>query len=155
MPSNGTFTGVWFSPQYGRMDLMQQGASVVGEYTKDERHGRLQGYAKGDVLRFEWHERREMIVGRPIETRGRGYFRYVVDADGDHKLVGEWGHDDDEIGGGPWNGVKSKKLKPKLTTDGNGPPVRSSGGESDSSSGEGTGDSQLNDNSSGDSLNDL
>jgi len=115
MPSGGSFTGVWFSPQYGRMDMVQNGSSVIGRYVKDERKGDIQGTVEGNVLRFEWRERRELVSGRPTITRGRGYFRYAIDANGEHKIVGEWGHDDDEVGGGPWNAVKSRRLQPNLS----------------------------------------
>ena len=76
MPSGGSFTGVWHSPQYGRMQMVQTGSSVIGEYEKDERTGRIQGTARGNVMRFEWSEEREMVAGVPLRTRGRGYFRY-------------------------------------------------------------------------------
>jgi len=132
MPEGGSFTGVWFSPQYGEMHIRQEGSTALGRYTKDERVGRLQGRVEGDVLRFEWSEARELIVGRPVQTRGHGYFRIVKDdAEGTWKLVGEWGNDAAERGGGPWNAVKSKTRKPDLDRDGN---ARSSG--SSGSSGE-------------------
>jgi len=121
MPRGGTFTGVYFSPQYGRMEMVQSGRSVIGEYSKDDRSGRLEGYAVGNLLRFEWTEKRELISERPTVTKGKGYFRYLEDADGDHKLVGEWGHELDELGGGPWNAVKSKRLKPKMLQEGRAP----------------------------------
>ncbi len=114
MPATGSFTGVYFSPQYGRMDIAQNGQTVVGEYTRDERRGQIQGLAVGNVLRFTWTEKRELVVGRPTISTGKGYFRYIIDRDGNHKLLGEWGHDQSEVGGGPWNAVKSKKLAPKL-----------------------------------------
>jgi len=115
MPEGGTFTGVWFSPQYGEMHIRQNGATAIGRYTKDERVGRLQGNVEGDVMRFEWSEKRELIVGRPVQTRGHGYFRIVKDdVENNWKLVGEWGNDAAERGGGPWNAVKSKTRKPEL-----------------------------------------
>lgn len=125
MPSGGNFTGVWFSPQYGEMHMVQTGSQVVGEYTKDERRGRLQGTVQGDLMRFQWEEQREMVQGRPLVTRGRGYFQYSIGPDGDHYIQGEWGHDDNELGGGPWNGVKSRNRRPQLSTDRG----RSGGGE--------------------------
>jgi len=127
MPQGGSFTGVWFSPQYGEMHMIQNGGSVIGEYTKDERRGRIQGTVEGDVLRFEWDERRELVQGLPSTTRGRGYFRYAIGQDGHHNVLGEWGHDDAEVGGGPWNAVKSRRRQPRLSTD-------TSGGSSESSS---------------------
>lgn len=119
MPEGGTFTGVWFSPQYGEMHIQQTGSSAVGRYTKDEREGRIQGQVEGDVMRFEWTEERELIVGRPVETKGHGYFRIVKDdVENTWKIVGEWGHDDADRGGGPWNAVKSKSRKPELGGEG-------------------------------------
>lgn len=119
MPAGGSFTGVWFSPQYGEMHIRQDGATAIGRYTKDERVGRLQGSVEGDIMRFEWAERRELIVGRPVQTKGHGYFRIVKDtAEDTWKLVGEWGHDAAETGGGPWNAVKSKTRRPELDGEG-------------------------------------
>src|SRR5689334_7488938 len=78
MPQGGSFTGVWHSPQYGEMQMVQTGNSVVGEYTKDERSGTLQGTVQGNVMRFEWSEERELVAGRPVITRGHGYFVYAI-----------------------------------------------------------------------------
>ena len=116
MPAGGNFTGVWFSPQYGEMNIVQTGTTVLGEYAKDERHGRIEGTVRGDVMHFQWTEFRELIRGRPITTRGRGYFHYVIDGD-DHQIQGEWGQDQNEVGGGPWTGVKAKRRHPHLSTD--------------------------------------
>ena len=138
MPRGGSFTGVWFSPQYGRLDMRQEGQSVIGEYAKDERTGRIQGIARGRVMRFQWTEKRELVSGMPRKTTGRGYFEYILDSDGDHKLRGEWGHDRAETGGGPWNAVKSKKSLPRLSFD------------SDSSEDAEEGDSELSEAEEGD-----
>jgi hypothetical protein len=126
MPQGGSYTGVWHSPQYGEMQMVQTGNAVVGEYTKDERHGRLQGSVRGNVMRFEWSEEREMVAGHPITTRGRGYFRYAVGPDGDHYLQGEWGVDENMAGGGPWNAVRDRRRQPQINASGGG---TTSGGE--------------------------
>jgi hypothetical protein len=120
MPAGQTFTGVWHSPQYGEMQMVQTGNQVVAEYIQDERRGRIQGTVQGDLLRFEWSERRELVAGRPVTTRGRGYFRFVVGDDTDSYIVGEWGHDDNETGGGPWRGVRDRRRRPRLSTDSGG-----------------------------------
>jgi hypothetical protein len=125
MPEGGNFTGVYFSPQYGEMNLIQNGNAVVGEYKHEMRSGKIQGEVEGDLLRFGWSENKAMVSNRPQEAKGRGYFRYVVDpSNGDHVLKGEWGLGDQEVGGGPWNGYKAKNKEPRLSTE-------SSGGESD------------------------
>lgn len=153
MPQGGSFTGVWHSPQYGEMHMVQTGSSVVGEYTKDERRGRIQGTTQGNVMRFEWSEERELVAGRPITTRGRGYFRYAVGDDGDHYIRGEWGHDSNMSGGGPWNAVRDRRRQPRVgagTTETGGESdveefdTAEGGGESGSSeSGSGSGDDSL------------
>ena len=127
MPEGGSFTGVYHSPQYGEMHMVQTGDQVIGEYTKDEREGRINGTAEGNMLRFEWVESRKLVSNKPTVTKGRGYFLYKIDVtNDDHVLQGEWGHGDDETGGGPWNAWKSKHSQPRLSgSDG-----ESSGGES-------------------------
>lgn len=125
MPDNGTFTGVYHSPQYGEMNLIQNGSAVAGEYKQEMRRGKIQGEAEGDLLRFEWTEYKAMVSNRPQETRGHGYFKYKVDPNnGDHVLMGEWGLGDNEAGGGQWNAYKQKNKEPHLSSE-------SSGGESE------------------------
>jgi hypothetical protein len=131
MPPEGSFTGVYFSPQYGEMHVVQNGNAVVGQYTKDERAGKIQGEAEGDLMRFQWTESRAMVSNRPQQTRGHGYFRYMVDAsNGDHVLKGRWGLGDDDSDGGEWNAYKSRTRKPELDQPGL---SESAGGEDDSS----------------------
>lgn len=117
MPANGTFTGVWFSPQYGEMNIRQSGGAAIGEYSKDERIGKFQGTVHGNVLRFQWEETRELVRGYPTKARGRGYFKFTVGEDGKDNILGEWGIDDNETGGGPWNAYKLRNRKPELSTD--------------------------------------
>jgi hypothetical protein len=150
MPENGTFTGVYFSPQYGEMHMVQNGNAVVGKYKKDERSGKIQGEADGDVMRFEWTEYKAMVSNRPQQSRGHGYFRYMVDAsNGDHLLKGRWGLNDDDNTGGEWSAYKSKKGEPDLEHFGGEMPGdnagdKSSGGDdsggSDHGSSNGSGD---------------
>ncbi len=135
MPDNGTWSGVYHSPQYGDMNLIQNGSSVVGDYKMEMRTGKIQGEAEGDLLRFEWVEHKAMVSNRPQETRGHGYFKFVVDkGNGDHVLKGEWGMGDNDTGGGEWNAYKLKNKEPHLSSESD----KSSGGESDDSSSSGT-----------------
>ena len=106
MPEGGNWQGRYHSVQYGEMRLCRTGSQVVGTYEKDERRGRIQGTLQGDVLRFQWSERRELVRGRPNLSEGRGYFQYSIEADGRHYLIGEWGHDENEVGGGPWRAYR-------------------------------------------------
>lgn len=128
MPEGGNFTGVYFSPQYGEMNVVQNGSAVIGEYKQEMRTGKIQGEASGDLMKFEWTEHKAMVSNRAQATRGHGYFRYVVDpGNGDHILKGEWGLGDSMLGGGPWNAYKAKGKEPHLSQE------TSSGGESQSS----------------------
>jgi hypothetical protein len=133
MPSGGSFTGVWFSPQYGEMHLSQSGSNAVGRYEKDERRGRIQGSVEGDIMRFEWTEKREIIKNRPMETKGHGFFRITKnEAEDTWNLAGEWGNDQAETGGGPWTAVRSKTMQPDV--EGTGKTPSESGSDSDSDS---------------------
>lgn len=120
MPEGGTYTGVYFSPQYGEMHLIQTGHEVAGWYSQNERVGRIHGTVSGNVMHFVWEEKREMVPGKPEITRGHGYFVYHIDHEkrGEseyevHRLEGEWGMDNDETGGGPWTATKSLRRKPE------------------------------------------
>jgi hypothetical protein len=109
------------------MNVVQNGSAVIGEYKQEMRSGKIQGEASGDLLKFEWVEHKAMVSNRAQETRGHGYFRYVVDpANGDHILKGEWGLGDSMLGGGPWNAYKAKNKEPHLTQT-------TSGGDSEQS----------------------
>lgn len=115
-PEGATFYGVWQSPQYGNMHLCQSGSAVVGDYVKHERAGRIQGDIDGDLMLFEWEDRRELVSGKPQVRKGHGYFRIQIGEDGDHYLKGEWGMDDHYSGGGPWNAVKLRRGQPDRCT---------------------------------------
>jgi len=137
MPAEGSFTGVYFSPQYGEMNMIQNGTAVIGEYKQEMREGKIQGEASGDLMKFEWVERKAMVSNRAQETRGHGYFRYVVDkGNGDHVLQGEWGLGDSMTGGGPWNAVKSKRKEPHLSHETSGGDSNDDSSDSDDSKGD-------------------
>jgi hypothetical protein len=116
LPEGATFYGVWQSPQYGNMHLCQSGKQVIGDYVKHERAGRIQGDLEGDLLIFQWEDRRELVSGKPQIRRGKGYFRIEIGEDGDTYVRGEWGMDQDLSGGGPWNAVKLRRGQPDRCT---------------------------------------
>ncbi len=123
MPEGAAFYGVWQSPQYGNMHLCQSGRAVIGDYMKNERAGRIQGEIDGDLLVFQWEDRRELVVGKPQVRKGKGYFRIQLGEDGDQYLKGEWGMDDKYAGGGPWNAVKLRRGQPDRCTGADEPVV--------------------------------
>lgn len=113
MPEGGNWSGVYFSPQYGEMHLVQNGSAVRGRYKKDERTGDIQGEADGNLLEFQWVEYKALVSNRPQETRGHGYFQYFVDPNsGDHVLKGRWGIGDNNTNGGEWNAYRSRTREP-------------------------------------------
>jgi hypothetical protein len=89
---------------------------VIGDYVKHERGGRIQGDLDGDLLIFQWEDRRELVSGKPQIRRGRGYVRVEIGEDGDTYIKGEWGMDDALSGGGPWNAVKLRRGQPDRCT---------------------------------------
>lgn len=116
LPQGATFYGIWESPQYGNMHLCQNGKQVIGDYVRHERAGRIQGNVQGDLLIFQWEDRRELVVGKPQVRRGKGYFRIEIGEDGDQYIKGEWGMDNELSGGGPWNAVKLRRGEPDRCT---------------------------------------
>lgn len=109
MPDEGSFTGVWYSPQYGTMNILQTGRDVIGEYDNEQGiEGTFEGRADGDLLRFQWTQERDLVIGHPVVTRGRGYFRYSIDDNGDHRIDGEWGLDQRNAGH-PWTAVRDRR----------------------------------------------
>ena len=139
MPDGADYTGVYFSPQYGEMHVIQNGAAVHGEYKKDEREGTFEGEVEGNVLRFGWTEMKAMVSNRPTQTRGHGYFQYMIDkSTGDHVLKGRWGLGDEDSTGGEWNAYKSRSRTPErgfLTGGREAPEGGSDEGGSESSGG--------------------
>lgn len=149
MPEGGNWSGVYFSPQYGEMHIVQNGSAVHGRFKKDERSGDIQGEADGNLLEFEWIEYKAMVSNRPQETKGHGYFQYLVDpSSGDHLLKGRWGLGDDASNGGEWNAYRSRTREPDPDSLRGG---ATSGGEG---SGDDEDDSESSDDSSEDSSSD-
>lgn len=144
LPTGGNWTGVYYSPQYGRMDFVATGPRVLGQFTRDERSGRIEGNVTGDVMRFRWYERRERIGGRPENVQGGGYFRYVIGPteltsgddcpDGTHCLNGEWWLGDNDGDRAPWTAQRGRG-RPRLSSE-------SSGGEGGSSGSSGWDDGE-------------
>jgi hypothetical protein len=146
MPEGGNWTGVYYSPQYGEMHLVQNGSAVMGRFKKDERSGDIQGEADGNLLEFEWVEYKAMVSNRPQQTKGHGYFQYMVDPNsGDHVIKGRWGIGDDSSNGGEWNAYRARNKEP----DPDSLRDTTSGGESDDlDSDDSSGDDSSDDSSS-------
>lgn len=122
MPAGATWDGVYFNPIWGYLHIEADNGSFKGRWRRADESawGQMQGTLTGDVARFEWVENKVGMVGPAATTQGRGYFRYVrPEGDNvDDKLLGEWGFGDAEIGGGEWDAIKQRNMKPDLNSIG-------------------------------------
>jgi hypothetical protein len=118
LPEGGSWDGVYFNPVWGYLHLQHEGSSLNGRWkTADESAwGEMHGTVEGDIVRFEWAEHKVGLVGPSATRKGRGYFRYTRPSgeNVDDRLIGEWGFDDAEVGGGEWDAVKQRNIKPDL-----------------------------------------
>jgi hypothetical protein len=124
MPPGGHFDGVFQSPAYGRMEFTVNGAEAVGLYEGERHFGRIEGQINGNLMKFHWTQWKEDLQGKVRKSTGRGYFKYVIEQEGGatstrdvHRLKGEWGYGEAEVGN-LWGAVKlsvraKKRLKPR------------------------------------------
>lgn len=121
MPDGGSWTGVYYSPLYGWLHLVEQGDTVNGKWLRPrrDRWGKLEGTTDGNVLRFEWQEFEYGLVGPNSSRGGKGYLVYKRPPGDnvDDQVEGEIGRGNDEVGQ-PWDGVKQRNVKPDLDSIG-------------------------------------
>lgn len=116
MPSGGEWQGVYFSPLYGYLHIIADGKAVNGGWrtAAGDAFGELHGETDGNLLKYEWKERRIGAVGADAVKTGKGYFVYTIPREGEaHELKGEWGLGEDEAGN-TWEAVKQKNMPPDL-----------------------------------------
>jgi hypothetical protein len=116
MPQGGEWQGVYFSPLYGYLHIVADGKAVNGAWrtAAGDAFGELHGEIDGNLLRYEWKERRIGAVGADAVKKGKGYFVYTIPKEGEaHVIKGQWGLDDDDAGN-PWEAVKQKNMPPDL-----------------------------------------
>lgn len=156
MPEKGEWQGVYYSPIYGYLHIVADGSSVNGGWrtAAGDAFGELHGEIDGNLLKYEWKERRIGAVGADAIKKGKGYFVYTIPTEDEaHEIQGEWGLGANEAGN-TWKAVKQKNMPPDLKSvqpdeyEG-----RVSGGGWDEGTGEGSGegDSQDSSESSGES----
>lgn len=116
MPSGASWDGVYFNPIWGYLHLQQQGGNFDARWKRADESawGEMHGTITGDIARFDWKEHKIGMVGPSATTKGRGYFRYTrPEGDNvDDRIIGQWGFDDAEVGGGEWDSVKQRNMKP-------------------------------------------
>jgi hypothetical protein len=115
MPDGGDWTGVFFSPTYGHLHLIKEGASVGGKWRNaaGDKWGEMHGEATGNLFHFEWTETKIGMVGPSARTSGRGYFVYTRPKGDivDDEIKGEWGLGKEQTGVS-WTAVKQRNVKP-------------------------------------------
>jgi hypothetical protein len=118
MPIGGTWRGVYYSTLYGELHLEADGSSANGAWrtTAGDSFGELHGKIEGDLLKFEWVERKIGMVGADAERKGHGYFRYMPKKEGEaEEIVGEWGLGESDAGN-EWKAVKQVRKEPNLAS---------------------------------------
>jgi len=118
MPAGASWDGVYFNPVWGYLHVQTQGNSYNARWKRADESawGEMHGTITNDVANFEWVEHKIGMVGPSATSKGKGYFRYTrPEGDNvDDRLVGVWGFDDAETGGGEWDAIKQRNMKPDL-----------------------------------------
>jgi hypothetical protein len=118
MPAGASWDGVYYNAVWGFLHLQSEGTSFNARWKRADESawGEMHGTITGDVAHFEWQEHKMGLVGPSANTKGKGYFRYTrPEGDNvDDRIVGEWGFDASEGGGGEWDSIKQRNMKPDL-----------------------------------------
>ncbi len=119
LPTEGEWSGVYYSTVEGYLHIAKDGNAVQGRWRKKsgEEWGELHGEVVGDLLRYEWTAHIIGQVGPGAKRGGKGYFRYVVPK-GDgvaHELHGSYGLGDD-MTATKWEAVKQKNQVPDFAS---------------------------------------
>ena len=135
MPSGGDWTGVYYSPLFGNLHMVAEGSLVNGRWVRPVkgRWGKLQGNADGNVLRFDWTEYTDGLVGPNSKHAGKGYFVYTrpEGENVDDVIEGSIGRGSDEVGI-DWKAIKQRNVKPNLKAIGGAGSSDVGGGDWDS-----------------------
>jgi hypothetical protein len=115
LPEGGEWNGVYYSTTFGYLHLVSDNKSANGAWrtTAGDAWGEMSGECDGDLLRFQWTERKIGAIGADATKKGHGYFKYTIPTPGEpHKIVGEWGLGESDAGN-PWEAVKQIRMEPK------------------------------------------
>ena len=80
LPEGGEWNGVYFSTQFGYLHLVSDNKSANGAWrtAAGDAWGEMAGECQGDLLRYEWTERKIGAIGADATKKGHGYFRYTI-----------------------------------------------------------------------------
>ncbi|MEZ4445792.1 MAG: hypothetical protein R3B72_42340 [Polyangiaceae bacterium] len=140
MPADAEWDGVYYSPLFGHLHIVTSGGKVDGKWQRPRKGqwGSLQGNADGNLLRFDWEEYIDGLVGPNSKKSGKGYFVYSrPEGDNvDDVIKGEIGRGEDEVGTA-WEAVKQRNMKPNPDAIGGAGATDVGGGDWDSGNTEG------------------
>lgn len=122
MPADGSWRGVYFDPLFGYLHIEEKGDLVEGRWIRPRKDqwGKLEGKVEGNLLRFEWEEYIDGLVGPNSKKSGKGYFVYKrpPGENVDDIIEGEIGRGEDEVGFAPWKGIKQRNVEPDVASIG-------------------------------------
>lgn len=121
MPDGADWDGVYYDMLFGNLHLEADGNLVNGKWQRPRKGqwGQLKGNLDGNLLRFDWEEFVDGLVGPNSKKRGKGYFVYKR-PEGDNVddiIEGEIGKGEDEVGT-EWRAIKQRNVKPDLDSIG-------------------------------------
>jgi len=119
MPPGATWDGVYYNALFGYLHIIANGNTFEGRWRSadESAFGQMSGTITGDIARFDWTENKVGMIGAAAKRSGKGYFRYTrPEGDNvDDKLLGEYGNNDAEIGGGSWDCIKQRNKAPDFS----------------------------------------
>lgn len=117
LPQNASWHGVWFinTPgSRGTMHILTTGDDKFhGCWIAEDKHARATfvGTMKENIAMFDWTQKRVGFAGAPEHVTA--YLVMTPDAEGRHKVKGEYGVDVSSDSGNGWEGIKQKNQDPK------------------------------------------
>lgn len=135
MPSGADWTGVYYDVLFGYLHMQSDGNLVNGRWQRPRKGqwGKLQGNADGNLLKFDWTEYTDGLVGPNSKKQGKGYFVYSrpEGENVDDVIEGEVGRGDNEVGI-PWKAIKQRNVDPDIDSIGGSGASDVGGGDWDS-----------------------
>ncbi|GAC1572115.1 MAG: hypothetical protein NVS3B20_24040 [Polyangiales bacterium] len=117
LPPTVNWTGVYFINTPGSRGTMHlflgESDKIHGCWLAEDRHAKATfvGKAKDNLAMLDWTQKRVGFAGAP--DRVTAYLVLTPDAEGRHKVAGEYGSDLSNDAGTPWEGVRQKNQEPK------------------------------------------
>jgi hypothetical protein len=115
LPEGASWSGVYYSQTYGHLHLVEEDGTINGKWrtVNGDAWGEMAGEVTGDLFRYEWIEHTIGMVGPSASSKGHGYFKYKISANGvdPDEIAGEWGLGASEVGR-TWSATKQPRMDP-------------------------------------------